>query len=129
MHICYWDPIPWRPLYWPGFWVYCNSYWYDYRPTNVIVVREYVNNTYNVDMVAYAVSGDLVYLLVRDGSENLIQVFDNNDNLLAQQRVSRKYKTMEIDRENGGCWLFKNNDKDPLLFMYVDGQLLIYEAD
>lgn len=129
MHVCFWDPIPFHPCCWHGFWGYCNSYWYDYRPTNVVVVREYVSNNYNADMVDFAVSGDLVYLMVRNGSDNLVQVFDSNDNLLAQQSVSRKYNKLEVDRENGGCWIFKNRDKDPLLFIYADGQLLIYEAD
>lgn len=129
MHLCIWDPIPWTPVYWPGFWYYCNSYWYDYRPTNTVIVREYVSNTYNADLVDYAMSNDYVYALFRDGRDNLIQVFDKSDNLLAQQKVSSKYIKMEVDRENGGCWLFKKRDKDPLLFLYVDNQLLIYESD
>ncbi len=128
-------PIVWvhvhpRPLYWPGFWVYCNSYWYDYHVTDVTVVHHYVKETYNVDMVSYAISGDLMYAIVNDSDgRTYMQVYDNNDKLLAEQEISSRYIKTEIDRENGGCWIFKKRDKDPMLFLYVDGELLIYEAD
>ena len=36
---------------------------------------------------------------------------------------------MELDQQNGGVWILKKRDKDPLMFLYSDGQLLIYEAD
>lgn len=130
MHPIWWEPLPPRPIFWPGFWYYCNSYWYDYHVTDVVVVHDYVANTYKVDMVAYAISGDLMYALVDDPDGKLyLQVFDKEDHLLAEQAVNRKYRKMEIDRENGGCWIFKKNDKDPLLFFYNNGELLIYEAD
>lgn len=134
-HMIHMRPVVWvhvhpRPLYWPGFWVYCNSYWYDYHVTDVVVVNRYVRETYNVDMVSYAISGDLMYAIVNDVDGNTyLQVYDKNDRLLAEHQISRKYRKMEIDRENGGCWIFKRNDKDPMLFLYTDGELLIYEAD
>ena len=125
-----WVPVAPRPLFWPGFWLYCNSYWYDYHVTDVTVVHRYVKDTYNVDMVSYAISGDIMYAIVNDSDGNTyLQVFDQNDKLLAEQEISRKYIKTEIDRENGGCWIFKKRDKDPMLFIYVDGELLIYEAD
>ena len=49
--------------------------------------------------------------------------------LLAEQKINHKYNKCEIDRENGGCWIFKKGDKDPLLFIYTNGEFLIYEAD
>ena len=55
MHPIIWHPIPPRPIFWPGFWLYCNSYWYDYHVTDVVVVNRYVKDTYNVDMVSYIV--------------------------------------------------------------------------
>lgn len=98
--------------------------------TDVVVVHKYVHDTYNVDLVSYVVSGDLMYAIVNDVDGNTyLQVFDKNDKLLAEQEISRKYIKTEIDRENGGCWIFKKRDKDPMLFLYVDGELLIYEAD
>ena len=130
MHPIFWHPMPPRPIFWPGFWVYCNSYWYDYHVTDVVVVNRYVKETYNVDMVSYAISGDLMYAIVNDADgKTYMQVFDKNDKLLAEQEISHKYIKTEIDRENGGCWIFKKKDKDPMLFLYVDGELLIYEAD
>ena len=130
-HRLYWDPFPPRLIVWPGFWGYCNSYWYDYHVTDVVVVRNYARETYNVDLITYAISGDYMYALVNDpDGHTYIQVYDQNDKLLAEQQVSRKYCKMEIDPENGGCWIMKKRDKDPLLFLYTeDGQLLIYEAD
>ena len=130
-HRLYWDPFPPRLIVWPGFWGYCNSYWYDYHVTDVVVVRNYARETYNVDLITYAISGDYMYALVNDpDGHTYIQIYDQNDKLLAEQQVSRKYCKMEIDPENGGCWIMKKRDKDPLLFLYADdGQLLIYEAD
>lgn len=126
----YWDPWPCRHWHWPGFWMYCNTYWYDYHPTDVVVVREYARTNYNIDLLSYVMSGDLMYALVQDpDGHNYIQVYDKNDKLLAEQRVSRKYIKMELDRQNGGVWILKKRDKDPLMFLYSDGQLLIYEAD
>jgi hypothetical protein len=128
-HPIFWDPLPPRPWYWPGFWLYCNSYWYDYHVTDVVVVRQYVQDTYNVDMVTYGISGDLMYAIVRDGGETYLQVYDKDDHLIAEQKINRKYCNLVIDAESGGCWISKKHDKDPLLFLWSDGQLLIYEAD
>lgn len=130
MRPIFWHPVPPRPIFWPGFWLYCHSYWYDYHVTDVTVVHRYVKDTYNVDMIDYVISGDLMYAIVNDIDGNTyLQVFDNNDKLLAEQEISRKYIKAEIDKENGGCWIFKKRDKDPMLFLYTDGELLIYEAD
>lgn len=128
-HPIFWEPLPPRPWYWPGFWLYCNSYWYDYHVTDVVVVRQYVQDTYKVDMVTYGISGDIMYAIVRDGGSTYLQVYDKDDHLLAEQKINRKYCNMVIDAENGGCWISKKHDKDPLLFIWADGQLLIYEED
>ena len=130
-HRLYWDPFPPRPWFWPGFWYYCNNYWYDYHVTDVVVVREYAKSTYNVDLITYAMSGDYMFALINDpDGHTYLQIYDKNDKLLAEQQVSRKYCKMQIDPENGGCWIMKKRDKDPLLFFYTpEGQLLIYEAD
>jgi hypothetical protein len=128
-HPIFWDPLPPRPWYWPGFWVYCNSYWYDYHVTDVVVVHDYVQSKYNVDLVTYGISGDIMYAIVRDGGDTYLQVYDKDDHLLAEQKINRKYCNMVIDSENGGCWISKKNEKDALLFIWADGQLLIYEAD
>lgn len=125
-----WHPIPPRPWYWPGFWYYCNSYWYDYHCTDVIVVREYVRDNYKVDMIDFAINGDVMYALVNDtDGKTYLQVYSKDDKLLAEQVVHKKYCKLEADKENGGCWIFKKNDKDPLLFIYTGDELLIYEAD
>jgi len=129
-HQIYWDPFPPRPYYWPGFWVYCDSYWYDYHVTDIVVVREYMHETYNMELVAYAISGEYMYALINDkDGHTYLQVYDKNDKLLAEQQVSHKYIKMEVDPQNGGCWIMKKRDRDALLFLYCDGQLLIYEAE
>ncbi|MBQ6068546.1 MAG: hypothetical protein IJK84_03495 [Bacteroidales bacterium] len=130
-HLLFWDPIPPRPYFWPGFWYYCNNYWYDYHVTDVVVVREYARETYNMDLITYAMAGDYMYALVNDpDGHTYLQIYDKNDKLLAEQQVSRKYCKMQIDPENGGCWIMKKRDRDPLLFLYTpEGKLLIYEAD
>jgi hypothetical protein len=128
-HPIYWDPLPPRAWYWPGFWTYCNSYWYDYHVTDVVVVREYVKDTYKVDIVTYGISGDIMYAIVKDGGDTYLQVYDKDDHLLAEQKINKKYCNMVIDAENGGCWISKKGDKDPLLFIWADGKLLIYEED
>lgn len=128
-HQLYWDPCCFHHWYWPGFWLYCNSYWYDYHVHDVVVVRQYVKDTYKMDLIAYAINGDYMYALVNESDGTYIQIYDQNDKLLAEQKVSRKYCKMEVDAQNGGCWIMKKRDKDPLLFFYADGQLLIYEAD
>ena len=99
--------------------------------TDVVVVREYVKETYSMDLITYAMSGDYMYALVNDpDGHTYLQIYDKNDKLLAEQQVSRKYCKLQIDPENGGCWIMKKRDKDPLLFFYTpEGQLLIYEAD
>ncbi|MBP3762880.1 MAG: hypothetical protein J6I49_03250, partial [Bacteroidales bacterium] len=128
-HPIIWHPVPPRPWYWPGFWHYCHSYWYDYHVTDVVVVRQYVKDTYRVDMVTYGISGDVMYAIVRDAGDTYLQVYDKDDHLLAEQKINKKYCNMTIDPENGGCWISKKNNKDALLFIWADGQLLIYEAD
>ncbi len=98
--------------------------------TNYVIVRDYAHQNYGVDLLGYAISGDLMYCLVNDrDGKTYLQVFDKSDKLIAEQQIHRKYVSLEIDRENGGCWVMKKNGKDPLLFFYADGQLLIYEAD
>ncbi|MBR1548543.1 MAG: hypothetical protein IJ637_07455 [Prevotella sp.] len=128
-HPIFWDPIPPRPWYWPGFWMYCNSYWYDYHVTDVVVVHDYVAKTYSVDLITYGIIGDIMYAIVRDGGNTYLQVYDKDDHLLAEQKINKKYCNMVIDAENGGCWISKKNNKDALLFIWADGQLLIYEED
>jgi len=125
----YWHPVPPRPWYWPGFWHYCHSYWYDYHVTDVVVVRQYVQETYKVDMVTYGISGDIMYAIVRDGGNTYLQVYDKDDHLLAEQEINKRYCNMVIDADNGGAWISKKNNKDALLFIWADGQLLIYEAE
>ena len=130
VHVVVWDPYIYHPWHWPGFWLYCHNYWYDYHCTNFTVVHEYMAQNYSTDLVAYAISGDYMYCLVNDpNGDTYLQVYDQNDKVLAEQKVNRKYRKMEIDKENGGCWILKKNDKDPMLFIYADGKLMIYEAE
>ncbi len=129
-HMLYWDPCCIHHWHWHGFWGYCNSYWYDYHVSDVVVVRNYVRNTYKLDLVTYAMGGEYLYCIVNDvDGRTYLQVYDKSDNLLAEQKINRRYCKMQIDPQNGGCWIMKKRDKDPLLFLYADGQLLIYEAD
>lgn len=130
MRPVFWPILPPPAIYWYGWWDYCHLYWYDWHCTDIVVVRDYVRETYHTEMITFAVSDNYIYMLVDKGEkDNFLQVFDKEDHLLAETRVSSKYQTMEIDKENGGCWLFKKHEKDPLLFFYANGELLIYEED
>lgn len=130
MRPVYWDPFIPVGVYWPGFWVCCNRYWYDWHCTDVVVVREYVRENYHTDLVTYVVSGDLMYaLIVGEDGRTYLQVFDKSDNLLAQHPVSSDYCLMEIDKDNGGCWIMKKDQSVPLLFLFDEGKLLIYETE
>lgn len=129
MHPIFWDPVPFHVHYWPGFWGYCHGYWHDYAVSDIVVVRQYVRENYNTDLITYVMSDNYMYALTKSDGDTFLQVFDKDDNLLAQQKVSDKYCIMELDKENGGCWIMKNKNKDPLLFLYNDGELLIYEED
>ena len=129
MHPIFWDPVPFHIHYWPGFWGYCHGYWHNHCVSDIVVVREYVRENYNTDLVTYVMSDNYMYALTLADGNTYLQVFDSNDNLLAQQKVSDRYCIMEIDKENGGCWIMKKGNQDPLLFLYNDGELLIYEAD
>lgn len=130
MHPIFWDPFLPPVVYWPGLWGYCVGYWAGRSCTDVVVVREYVKETHHVNMISYVMSGDLMYALIEDEKgDTYMRVFDKNDNMLAQHPVSGKYCTAQIDENNGGCWIMKKGDKDPLLFLYSEGELLIYEAD
>lgn len=129
MHPLYWDPFLPAVVYWPGLWSFCVGYWVGTACSDEIAVRDYIRNTQNVEMINYAISGDFMYALIDDHGDYYLRVYDKADNLLAQHPVSNKYCTLSIDSENGGCWIMKKRDKDPLLFIYSDGELLIYEAD
>ncbi|MBQ0015561.1 MAG: hypothetical protein KBT04_01070 [Bacteroidales bacterium] len=129
-HPIFWDPMPYRHLYWAGFWGFCYGYWDNYAVRDIVVVKDYVRENYGADLVTYVISGDYMYALtIGEDGNTYIQIFDKTDNLLAEQQVNKKYCQMEVDKENGGCWLMKKRGKDPLLFFYNDGELLIYEAD
>ena len=105
------------------------GYWAGSVCSNDVAVSEYVSTTHHMKMTGYVISGDLMYALVEDGGSTYLRVFDKADNLLAQHPVSSKYVTITLDKDNGGCWIMKKRDKDPLLFLYTEGELLIYEAD
>ena len=130
MHPIYWDPFLPPVIHWGGFWGFCWGYWAGSYCTDVVVVREYVKETQKANLIDFVMTDDLMYALIEDADgETYLRVFDKDDNILAQHPVGRKYVKTTLDPDNGGCWIMKKKDKDPLLFIYSNNELLIYEAD
>mgnify|MGYP004444922741 FL=1 len=93
-------------------------------------MRRHFRSHYHADLIAYAISGRYMYVLVKvPGNENYLQVYDHNDRVVAEHHVHNKYDHLMLDRDNSGVWLMKKNGKDPLLFDYSYGRLHIYAID
>ena len=125
MHYHLYDHNYWivRNLYWYGYWNYVHTY-----PYNEVVV--YVGNTRpGTEILAIATDENYVYTIYRDNymNETYFTISDKDDNVLVKTVVNRKYCKLATD--GNGVWLMKKRDKDPMYFMYQDGELYRYEED
>lgn len=133
-------PIHHRPihvhyhLYHRDYWFVHNLYWHDYwyyvhtYPYNEVII--YVNNVRpGTETLAIATDDNYVYTLYRDNymNETYFTISDINDNVLVKTIVHRKY--CKLIPDNNGVWLLKKRDRDPIFFMYQDGNLYRYEED
>lgn len=133
-------PIHHRPihmhyhLYHRDYWFVHNLYWHDYwyyvhtYPYNEVII--YVNNARpGTETLAIVTDDNYVYTLYRDNymNETYFTISDINDNVLVKTIVHRKY--CKLIPDNNGVWLLKKRDKDPIYFMYQDGNLYRYEED
>lgn len=121
-HHIYYD---WRVhnLYWYGYWAYVHTH-----PYEEVVV--YVNNTRpSTTVIALMTDENYIYTIYRDEllNETYFTISDKDDNVLVKTIVHKKYCKIVVD-ENG-VWLLKKKDKDPIYFMYQDGNLYRYEED
>lgn len=106
-------------LYWIGYWEYVHMRSYD----QVIV---YVNETHKTNLIAMGVDDFYIYSIIEENSDRYLTITDKNDQMLVKYPVGRKYVKVFIDED--GCWITKKNDRDPILFKYIDGQLYSYES-
>lgn len=125
MHYHLYDRNYWivHNLYWYGYWNYVHTY-----PYNEVVV--YVNNTRpGTETLAIATDENYVYTIYIDKymEETYFTISDKDDNVLVKTIVHKKY--CKLVPENNGVWLLKKKDKDPMFFMYQDGNLYRYEED
>lgn len=120
-HVCYnWMVYD---MYWYGYWAYARTY-----PFNDVVV--YVNNKYpSTTVIAVNSDENYVYTIYRDEITNTtyFTITDQTDNLLVKTQVNRKY--CRIMTDGNGVWLLRKNDRNPLYFIYQDGNLYQYEED
>ena len=133
-------PIHHRPihmhyhLYHRDYWFVHNLYWHDYwyyvhtYPYNEVII--YANNARpGTETLAIVTDDNYVYTLYRDNymNETYFTISDINDNVLVKTIVHRKY--CKLIPDNNGVWLLKKRDRDPIYFMYQDGNLYRYEED
>lgn len=110
-------------LYWYGYWSYVHTY-----PYNEVII--YMNNTRpGTETLAITTDENYVYTIYKDNymNETYFTISDRDDNVLVKTVVHKKYCKLVPD--GNGVWLLKNNDKDPMFFMYQDGNLYRYEED
>lgn len=108
-------------MYWYGYWTYVHTHPYD----DIVI---YVNNDYpTIKMIAVATDDNYVYSICKDDDDTYFTISDKDDNVLVKTVIHRKYCKIVLD--DNGVWLFKKKDKDPMYFMYRDGNLYCYEED
>ena len=120
-HVCYNWMV--HDMYWYGYWRYVRTY-----PFNDVVV--YVNSNYPSTTVIAVVSDEnYVYTIYRDEISNTtyFTITDQTDNVLVKTQVNRKY--CRIMTDDHGIWLLRKNDRNPMYFIYQDGNLYQYEED
>ena len=125
MHYHLYDRDYWfvHNLYWHGYWNYVHT-----NPYNEVIV--YVNNTRpGTETLAIVTDDNYIYTLYRDNymNETYFTISDENDNVLVKTVVHKKYCKLITD--GNGVWLLKKRDRDPIYFMYQDGNLYRYEED
>lgn len=125
MRPAYWDSWIWPTrVYWYGWWNYCYTY-----PTNdIIVVKQYVRDTYNKEIIAYTVYNEYIYSVVKEDGYTYLEIFSNEDELVYKHSLNRKYIDIVADAESDGVWILKKNGKDPI-FVGHDDTFYIYETD
>lgn len=125
MRPVYWDPWIWpTKIYWYGWWNYC----YTYPTHDIIVVKQYVKDTYNKEIIAYTVYNEYIYSIVKEDGYTYLEIFSNEDELVYKHSLSRKYIDIVADTESDGVWILKKNGKDPI-FVGHDDTFYIYETN
>ena len=116
----------WHHIIWMNYWSYLHTVTY-YEPA---VIIEHVNTTTPANtLIDYAVAENMVFSLYRDNmsGKTYFAITDDGDNTLARVEVGRKYTRVELD-ENG-VWVLSKNGKSAVYFMFIDGQLYMYDND
>lgn len=129
-HHVYIRPINYIPIiwttgyYWYGWWDYC----YTYPSQDIVVFRQYVNTSYNKEIIAYTLFDDHVYTIVKEDGNSYIEIFAKNDELVFKYKIGRRYDTLTVDIEMNGVWVEKSNHRNPFFIGY-DEEFYVYEID
>lgn len=117
LHRIYWNPyVPVVVI--DGFWLYTHSYYFIDYNVRTTYVRSY--NTATVEMVDYVVDDYYTYCIQKVGWDRYFRVFDNNNRLIAQQLINKKYDKLIYDEVSEGVWCISDRDNNNLFFI-VDG--------
>lgn len=86
-----------------------------------------MNNSNYAQIIALADDSYYIYSLINEYGRVYLTISDESDHVLVKTNVHRKY--CKLITGDGGVWLFKNRDRDPMFIKYIDGQLYVYEQD
>jgi hypothetical protein len=109
-------------MYWLGYWEYVHK-----NPNKKIVIG-YINRTSKtITVYSLAKDGKYIYTMCDDEDHRYLAISDKDDNVLVNTIIEGDYCKLIAD--NGGVWIFKKENKDPLYFIYQDGLLYCYEQE
>lgn len=124
-HLCYWNPyVPIVHYY--GVWEYGHLY---YRPTYVERYDHinYINSTYHIEIVDFVSDGSYIYTIQKVDGYRYFRVINDENRLVAQYRLNRRYTKLVYDDSSNGVWAMTNNEKHSMLFIYENENLICYE--
>ena len=93
------------------------------------MIASYVEPLYNSSVIDVEYQCEFIYMLIDEGHIRYFIILNQNDQVVVKQQVNRKYTNLDLDPDGYGCWMFKKNDRDGILFIYNGSQLSIYEED
>ena len=126
MHHCIYDHWRFSGMLWHNYWYHMHTY--SYLPHSVVIVN-FNRMGYPNKLIDYVVTDSLIFSLYVDNlsGKRYFAITDDNDNTLARVEVARRYEKIMVDQY--GVWLLPRNGNNPMYFMFIDGELYIYDCD
>ncbi len=106
---------------------YWHSYWHYYHCHQHADVIVYMNSSNYARITALADDSYYIYSLIDEAGYTYLTITDESDHVLVKTQVHRKY--CKLITGDGGVWVFKNRDIDPIFVRFLDGRLYMYEQD